>query len=184
MNWIWFLIWGLTTILFSYYVFRVIVRREYQEKKRLRPLVTLLEILVVCLYFGYAWALIPVDWPEVHVGVLQQVIGLPLFVIGFGMGFSHMFWLGIWRASGWQVDGLQQPGLYRYTRNPQVVLIGLGILGYVIVWQIPFGLGWFAVYWLTFHWMVLSEEEHLRDVYGEIYEEYCGRVPRYIMVND
>ncbi len=28
--------------------------------------------------------------------------------------------------------------------------------------------------------MILSEEEHLRDVFGEQYTSYCGRVPRYL----
>jgi len=30
------------------------------------------------------------------------------------------------------------------------------------------------------HLMILSEEEHLRDVFGEEYERYCERVPRYL----
>jgi protein-S-isoprenylcysteine O-methyltransferase Ste14 len=30
------------------------------------------------------------------------------------------------------------------------------------------------------HLMVMTEEEHLREVYGEEYERYCERVPRYL----
>ncbi len=30
------------------------------------------------------------------------------------------------------------------------------------------------------HLMILTEEEHLRHVFGEVYERYCERVPRYI----
>jgi protein-S-isoprenylcysteine O-methyltransferase Ste14 len=30
------------------------------------------------------------------------------------------------------------------------------------------------------HMMVLTEEEHLLDVYDEEYERYCERVPRYL----
>jgi protein-S-isoprenylcysteine O-methyltransferase Ste14 len=30
------------------------------------------------------------------------------------------------------------------------------------------------------HLMVLAEEEHLRRVHGETYDEYCRRIPRHI----
>jgi len=179
MSTIYFLLWGLVTLAAAYLVFRRMVRRDYQRFKRLRPLTTFMELLVVSLYFGYAWASIPPDWPMIHTSLIRQFIGLPLFVIGFGVGFSHMFWLGMGRAMGLQVDSLQQPGLYRYTRNPQLVSIGIGIIGYLLVWSVPYGWGWFILYWPTFHWMVLSEEEHLLDVFGQEYERYCMHVPRY-----
>lgn len=36
------------------------------------------------------------------------------------------------------------------------------------------------MYALISHWMVITEEEHLAKVFGDIYEQYCSEVPRYL----
>jgi protein-S-isoprenylcysteine O-methyltransferase Ste14 len=36
------------------------------------------------------------------------------------------------------------------------------------------------MYVLISHWMVITEEEHLLQVFGEEYESYCSEVPRYL----
>jgi protein-S-isoprenylcysteine O-methyltransferase Ste14 len=39
---------------------------------------------------------------------------------------------------------------------------------------------WLAIYGLIAHVMVLTEERHLRRTFGEDYEDYCQRTPRYV----
>ena len=86
-----------------------------------------------------------------------------------------------WRKSiGRDASGLQRTGLYRYTRNPQIVAYGLLVLGYALWWPSWSGLVWVMVYAAIAHIMVLAEEEHLRRVYGEAYETYCQRTARYL----
>jgi protein-S-isoprenylcysteine O-methyltransferase Ste14 len=41
-------------------------------------------------------------------------------------------------------------------------------------------LGWLVLYGVIAHMMVSVEEEHLLNTYGEEYQEYCMRVPRYL----
>ena len=31
------------------------------------------------------------------------------------------------------------------------------------------------------HWMILSEEEHLHTIFGEVYTQFCKQTPRYLL---
>ena len=54
------------------------------------------------------------------------------------------------------------------------------VLGSSVLWPSGYALGWAVLYGFLAHTMVLTEEEHLRAVYGEEYARYCARVPRYL----
>lgn len=75
--------------------------------------------------------------------------------------------------------GLAQDGLYAYSRNPMYLgtfLIGTGFT--LIIWP------WWAVgiftilFYLRFLPLVRSEEVHLKNLFGQVYVDYCNRVPR------
>ena len=71
-------------------------------------------------------------------------------------------------------------GLYRFSRNPQYVGWGVGVIGYAVTgWTVQclIGLGLFAV---MVHLFILIEEEHLRRTFGEEFTAFCRKVPRYI----
>lgn len=102
-----------------------------------------------------------------------MLVGVVLVVIAMGR-------LGIGVSVGQQVSGLRQSGLYRYSRNPQIVAYGLVVIGYALLWPAWSGLVWVGLYLAIAHLMVRTEEEHLRRVYGEAYERYCARTPRYL----
>jgi uncharacterized protein (TIGR03435 family) len=77
---------------------------------------------------------------------------------------------------------LVQAGLYRVTRNPMYVSVLLVVFGQALryaSWPIAeYGL----FVWLSFHIVVvLLEEPHLRDERGAAYDDYCRRVPRWII---
>ena len=79
---------------------------------------------------------------------------------------------GLRPALGWQPDHLVQEGPYRYSRNPQLV-------GGAVLWPSIYALGWVLLWGIIAHWMATTEEEHLRNLFGEAYERYTRRVPRY-----
>jgi protein-S-isoprenylcysteine O-methyltransferase Ste14 len=91
-----------------------------------------------------------------------------------------MFWLGLRRSFGRQVTGLFCTGLYRLSRNPQVLGGFLLASGIALLWPSWYALGWVILWMVMFHMMVLSEEEHLSDVYDEEYHQYCEKTPRYV----
>ncbi len=72
-------------------------------------------------------------------------------------------------------------GLYRYTRNPMY----LGVLTVILGWALLFRSGTLLLYALLvgagFHLVVvLYEERHLRQGFGEEYDAYCRRVGRWL----
>lgn len=72
-------------------------------------------------------------------------------------------------------------GLYRYSRNPMYVSVGIILLG----WAATFGSSRILIYALivivAFHLrVVLGEEPWLARTHGSAWEEYRARVPRWL----
>lgn len=175
-----FLASALLLLVAATFIFRVVVRRDYMHRGRLSLLTGFLELLIFSIWAWHAYEYRPPDWPAIHVGSALRVVGWLLFAGGMVVAFGTMFVFGMSRAFGWRVDMLKQSGLYRLTRNPQVVAFLLAMIGYVMLWPSWYGLGSVAIVAVMSHTMVLTEEEHLRDSYGDEYVRYCERVPRYL----
>ena len=72
-------------------------------------------------------------------------------------------------------------GPYRYTRNPLYVGVLAVILGWAVLFQAASLLLYAMSVGLAFHlFIVLYEEPHLRRTFGAEYENYCGRVGRWL----
>lgn len=79
-------------------------------------------------------------------------------------------------------DELRTDGLYRYTRNPQNVGYVLLFATYAVLANSPL-VGALAVEFAVVTVLqVLAEEAWLRDTYGDAYDAYCERVPRFVGV--
>jgi protein-S-isoprenylcysteine O-methyltransferase Ste14 len=131
-------------------------------------------------YFAYLNR--PPDWPAVHAGAIARLIGWACLAGGLTITAVVMGWFGIRRSLGLEVILLKQSGFYGVTRNPQAVAFAMGMIGYTVLWPSWRSLGAVAIYAAIVHMMVLTEEEHLHDRYGEVYAQYCKRVPRYVGV--
>lgn len=87
--------------------------------------------------------------------------------------------LGLEKTSG--VEGqFYNEGLYRYSRNPQVVGNLITLFGVASLLQ---SFQAFTLCLLTGLWlitMVFSEEKWLREKYGQEYRDYMDRTPRFI----
>ena len=171
---------GALVLAVNYAVFRVAVRRDYLKSGRLTPLSTFLEYVAITSWVAFGYLNRPPDWPAVHVGSPQEYLGWVLFLSGWAFVLAGIVWLGIRRSHGLQVVGLRQTGLYRFTRNPQTVAFFIAMLGYLILWPTWRNVGVLILVAVLLHLMIRSEEEHLRDVFGEEYEGYCERTPRYV----
>lgn len=175
----------LLLVVVSFVVSRIFARRDYRRKGRLTPLSSFLELLVWGLYMSFPYLYNPTEWvcflsPNVPVGAPLRIIGVICIVVGMISAFGTMLWFGLRRAFGLEADKLIEVGPYRLTRNPQLVGGSLLAVGSSALWPSWYALGWVALYGFVGHMMVLTEEEHLRDVYGEDYVGYSERVPRYI----
>ena len=171
---------ALLLLLLAFVTFRILVRQDYLRRGRLSPLSVFLEYAV---FFGWAYFTY-LDWsaaaPISAAGPVLRPIAWTLITLGLGATLIAMARLGIRRMHGLDSCELEASGLYRLSRNPQIVGSSLAVLGYALYWPSWHTGGWLVLYLVICHLMVLTEEEHLRRVFGEDYERYCERVPRYV----
>ena len=175
-----YLISALLLLVASLVVFRIFVRRDYRRKGRLMPFSTLLEVLIFAVHGTFTYIYIPSDWPALHDGLILTVVGVVSLGVGLAIVITALIGLGLRRSLGQEANVLKQPGLYRATRNPQIVGYALVVSGYAALWPSWLALGWVALYAVIAHTVVFTEEEHLRNTHGQEYVQYCKQVPRYL----
>ena len=102
-------------------------------------------------------------------------------VAAFGMGFalSALFELG-WMESSGREGELRTDGIYQYTRNPQSVGFITFIVGVLLTTNSEKLAVHGALTIVVYALFPFAEEPWLREHYGEEYEEYCERTPRFI----
>lgn len=105
-------------------------------------------------------------------GAVLAVVGAAIFVRSAGVMDS---------AETMGVTGdLYTDGPYAYSRNPQYVGMIVGIVGFALLVDSRFVAVLAAAH---VGWVVLlprAEEPHLRAEFGEAYERYAERVPRFV----
>lgn len=181
-----YLIFGALLILFAYIVFRRMIRWDYRDTGRLTLVSSLLQLAVFALLMCFPYLFNPPEWAWFwqytdSTGYLMWLAGLCLVITGFGIAFGTMAWFGPRRAFGLQVEGLISTGPYRVTRNPQIIGGYLLVIGISFQWPSWYSVGWVVLYGVICHWMVLAEEAHLGDVFGDEYKIYSKRTPRYLL---
>ncbi len=143
------------------------------------PLVPLIGLVVG---FGLAWGIGPL--PNPLPGAERFVVGGVLIALGLGlMGLA----IGLFRKTGqdpkpWEpAPELIAEGIYRWTRNPMYLAMGLlqagiGLLaGNVwIVLLVP--VTWVVIYLIA----IRHEEAYLEERFGAPYLEYKRRVRRWL----
>lgn len=177
-----YIISALGLLAFAFFVFRVLMRRDYQRQGSMRPFTAILATLVWFLYvffpctYNPAW---PAVWPPRDLNPYVETAGWILIALGGASTIMAMMGLS-WRTTfGGGRHHLRQSGFYGITRNPQLAGFALLILGYALFWISWYTVGWLVLYGAIAHMMVSVEENHLIRTYGEEYRRYCMRVPRY-----
>jgi protein-S-isoprenylcysteine O-methyltransferase Ste14 len=161
-------------------ILRIFVRRDYHRRGHLSVISSALQALLFFVYGGFPYIYLPGEWPVSHVNLVLRVIGLTFITFGLAIILFGVFRLGILRSFGRQTGVLKETGFYRVTRNPQVLGCVLYVIGFVMLWPSWYALGWGLLFVPIIHMMVLTEEEHLLNTYGQDYQQYCNRVPRYL----
>jgi protein-S-isoprenylcysteine O-methyltransferase Ste14 len=88
--------------------------------------------------------------------------------------------VGVPEVSKTDKGRLLSEGIYARTRNPRYLefvafsFVYVAFANYTGTWVL------FALIFPALHLVVLLEERELRERFGAEYEEYCGRVPRYL----
>ena len=178
-----YLVYSVIFLLFSFLVFRVIVRNDYLKKSKLSPVSYFLELFVFAIHANLMYLFIPVKWPELPSLPEDLILKISYFVIlSLGLVILLIAWFGLGSGTsfGLDKDKLNTRGIYQYSRNPQLVGYGIILLSFAISFISWYTLGWFVQYLIISYLMIRSEEEFLNSRYGEEYEKYCSTVPRVI----
>lgn len=160
-----------------YVIFRV--RSDYRTLGRLSGLVLIMQVVFFIGYLSASFAALSSDLAEINTGGWWFPLALILILAGLaGMVFALA---ALGRGSfGRKVGALRTTGLYRYSRNPQLVSGFLLAGGYALLWPSWTGALWLVLYLMIAHLMVLAEETHLENVHSQEYRDYRARTPRYL----
>lgn len=124
-------------------------------------------------------ALAYLEWGTLGLPGWSFSTGLALFIFGYAIAIAAGHDLGFHETTG-RTGELRTGGWYRFSRNPQYVGYILATVGYILwtdaILVIPLA-GIYLLWWFVFPF---AEEPWLREQYGEPYEQYAQRVPRYI----
>ena len=109
------------------------------------------------------------------ISLFLWVGGFLLLLVG-RLGLADSFRIGSPRES----TRLKVDGLFQFSRNPMYVGVFATILAGVLYTLNPVVLlaGVFVV--AVHHRIVLAEEQHLQQAFGQEYTDYCRRVRRYL----
>ena len=178
-----YLVYSVILLLSSFLVFRVIVRNDYLKNSKLSPVSYSLEFIVFAAHANLLYLFVPVKWPDLP--SLPENLTLKIFFLGIlclGLVILIIAWFGLGsgRSFGQDKNKLNTRGIYKYSRNPQLVGYGIILLGFALLFISWYTLGWFVQYLVISYFMIRSEEEFLNLRYGEEYKKYCSAVSRVI----
>jgi protein-S-isoprenylcysteine O-methyltransferase Ste14 len=114
-----------------------------------------------------------------------SALALPVFALGLAI-YAWCVWdfASFGRGTPAPIDApkhLVVRGLYRYVRNPMYVGVLCVIAGWVLWFQSGALVAYAVVVATCFQlFVVLYEEPHLREVFGDEYAAYCARVSRWL----
>jgi len=108
-----------------------------------------------------------------------RITGAIISALGMAFSLSALFELG-WMESSGREGELRTDGIYEYTRNLQSV----GFVTFIVGAILAVNSRKLAVHGLltavVYVHFPFAEEPWLRENYGEEYEAYCDRTPRFI----
>ena len=174
----------LVTLLLGYLIFRRLVLRDYLQRGKLGSLAVFLEFVIFALHANLIYLSLSVPWPQLPPypdNPLQLYSGIGIVVLGVLSTIGIMAYLGFGTSVGQEPAGVRSTGPYRWTRNPQLLTYGLSLLGFWIIYPRLEVAAWILLYAILAYLMVVTEEQHLQKLFGEEYEEYCRKVPRFIL---
>jgi protein-S-isoprenylcysteine O-methyltransferase Ste14 len=156
--------------------------RDYSDHGRLTRASAALEVAVFACHGAASLVFLDSRLSAIDTG--NPLFGFGLVFIGGGLVLllTTIVSFGVKRAAGRETSGLTCSGMYRRSRNPQVIFYGIAVLGYSLLWPSWTGAVWVILYIILAEMMVRTEETHLKQTFGAEFVGYCESTPRYIDV--
>jgi protein-S-isoprenylcysteine O-methyltransferase Ste14 len=175
--------WILTALIAAV-IFRVFVRRDYLHRGKLGPGAVFLEFVIFGLHANLPYLYLDVPWPAMPPAPenpVQLYLGLAVSILGLVATLAIMAHLGFGTTVGQEPGAVRQTGPYRLSRNPQIITYSLMLIGLGVLYPSIETAAWILLFAAIAYLMVITEEEHLQNLFGESYQEYCKIVPRFII---
>jgi protein-S-isoprenylcysteine O-methyltransferase Ste14 len=148
--------------------------------------------LTIYLLSGWLQSRYPqIDWFSHDAGhLLEELFGWranphfgPFHLLSFtfiGAGFTviSIGWKALYEAQ--RAHRLVTTGIYAYVRHPQYVGFTLVMFGFLLQWPTVLTLAMFPVLVFMYVRLARSEESAAVAEFGEAYETYMHRVPRFV----
>jgi len=136
----------------------------------------------VTVYLPYG--LLSLPSPPLPLGIFRY-LGVPLILLGAAIYFRCAWDFSFaGRGTPAPIDPPKElvvKGLYRYARNPMYVGILTLLFGEALFFASLRLFAYAGLIFLSFNlFITLYEEPALRRKFGESYQQYCNRVPRWI----
>ena len=119
------------------------------------------------------------SYPLMAIGVVLIVVAI-LVAVKRKKYLTWRILVGVPEVASEGPGELLTQGPYSVVRNPRYLEVLIGTAGYAFVANFLGGYVLTALCFPAIHFLVLIEERELRDRFGARYDEYCGRVPRFI----
>ncbi|RDI71903.1 methyltransferase family protein [Halopelagius longus] len=119
------------------------------------------------------------DWNGLGLPRPVLAVGGVLFVVWYGAAIAAGLDLGVEETKGLKGE-LRTGGWYRYSRNPQYVCYVVATVGFAAMAGSALVAALCAIYLAWWVALPFAEEPWLREEYGEAYERYAERVPRFV----
>ena len=126
---------------------------------------------------GHLWSTLLGEKGDPHFGVLH--IASYVF-LGFGFYLLANAWDVLYKAQRGKT--LAVTGPYARIRHPQYVAFVLILLGFLLQWPTLLTLLMFPILLVMYARLAVTEEAEMREQFGEQYEVWEGRTPRFIPV--
>ena len=177
-----YLLLQLILITCSYFYYNNFIKNVYLKNGKLTFLAGFSQFSV---FFFHAFLLyLPnflfTNWPAIEVGTISFLTGFIVCSVSLLILVLGFITLGPFlRTMGVNSSELTIKGIYKYSRNPQVLGYGLLLAGCGVLWPSWYIFVGLVSYGFIAHRMILTEELHMESLFADKYVSYCNKTPRY-----
>jgi protein-S-isoprenylcysteine O-methyltransferase Ste14 len=124
---------------------------------------------------GHLWSTLLGEKGDPHFGLLH--IASYVF-LGFGFYLLSSAWNVLYHAQ--RRHAMATTGPYAVIRHPQYVAFVLILLGFLLQWPTLLTLVMFPILLIMYGRLALTEEAEMRAQFGEVFDRYAERTPRFL----
>ena len=124
---------------------------------------------------GHLWSTLLGEKGDPHFGFLHVA---SYIFLGYGFYLLSAAWNVLYHAQ--RRNSLARSGPYSRIRHPQYVAFVMILLGFLLQWPTLLTLLMFPILLVMYGRLSVTEEQEMRAQFGEAYEQYALKTPRFI----